>query len=170
MPGKLETAELQASSSITVLADPELHITEVDRRRRWQALERLVPLQADAYQKAKQSQLVKEQLEKLFESLAAGPEEISDELKESVKGIAEEVKSLAHKIDRTATEVRRLYRVVENSPYVPTRTQLDVLDEIESRHRGESCVLGDLTETRIPELERQLNEHRVPRIRLEQKE
>ena len=34
----------------------------------------------------------------------------------------------------TNTEVTQLYRAVESSPYLPTRTQLNRLDEIESRH------------------------------------
>ena len=40
---------------------------------------------------------------------------------------------------------------------IPTRTQLSVLDEIESRHRDESSVLDDLTDSKIPDMERRLN-------------
>jgi hypothetical protein len=165
----LEAGEHQVSTSLTVLEDPELDITEGDRQRRWQVVERLVPLQADTYRKGKQSQSIKEQLEELNESLAE-QEDISDELKESVKGIAEELEILAHEMDRTATEVTQLYRAVENSPYVPTQTQIHLLEEMEARHHDQSSELDELTETKIPELERQLNQNRVPRIRLEQKE
>ncbi len=60
----------KSSTSVIVEEDPELRITKGDLEKRWQTLERLLPLQGDIYRKAKQSRSLEEQLEKLEKSLA----------------------------------------------------------------------------------------------------
>jgi archaellum component FlaC len=161
----LNVDEHEASTSITVEADPELDITEADRQKRWETLDRVLPLMANIRKGAEQSGSLKDQLDELEKSLKE-QETIPDEIKESVKGLVEEVELLSHRMNRMSSEVSRLYRVVESSPFVPTETQIRVLGEIEARYRSESASLDELTGTKIPALERQLNEHQVPRIKV----
>ncbi len=160
---KLKVDEHEASTSINVEADPELRITETDRQTRWQTLERLLPLQADIYKSAKQGGSIKSQIDELQKSLE-DQEDVSDAIKETVKEVAEELKLLSHRLNRLNSEVSRLYRAVESSPHLPTETQRRVVGEIETRYRSESSTLDELAETKIPELERQLNENQIPRI------
>jgi hypothetical protein len=164
----LNVDDHEASTPITVEPDPEFVVTESDRRERWQVLERLLPLRTDIYRSAKKSGSLKDQLEKLQKSLDER-EGLPDELKETVEGLAEELRNLTHRMKRMSSEVTRLYRTVEGSPHLPTETQVRVLGEIETRYRRESSILDELIDTKIPELEKRLNEHQVPRITVEKK-
>jgi len=159
----LEVDEQQASTSITVEADPELQITEADRQTRWQTIERLLPLQADIYKSAKQGGAIKKQIDELQKSLK-DQEAVPDAIQDAVKDLAEEVKLQSHRLNRLNGDVSRLYRTVEGSPHLPTETQRRVVGEIETRYQSERSTLDELTETKIPELERQLNENQIPRI------
>jgi chromosome segregation ATPase len=159
----LKVDEREASTSFTVEADPELQITEADRRTRWETLERLIPLQADIYKSAKQGDAIKKQIDALQKSLE-DQEGVPDAIQDNVKELAEEIGLLSYRLNRLNSEVSRLYRTVEGSPHRPTDTQRRVVSEIETRYQSERGTLDELTESKIPELERQLNENQIPRI------
>jgi photosystem II stability/assembly factor-like uncharacterized protein len=161
----LQMGDAKAETMVIVEEDPELRITQRDLEKRWQTLDRLLPLQGDIYRKSKTSRSLQEQLEKLETSLDEH-EELPEELGETAKSLVEEAKLVSHRMSRLNSDITRLYRAVENSPFVPTQMQLDALDGLESRYREQNAELGELEENRIPDFEKQLNEHQVPRIQV----
>jgi len=162
----VKVADLEVSVPITVEADPMLRITAADRRRRWQTLARLLPLQADVAKANKEGRSLRDQLKTLSQSLA-DRKDLPDELQENLQGTLEEVEILAFNLNRSDGEVLQLYQAVESSPYLPTRTQLNVLEEVETRFRNRRSALEGFTAKQIPELEQQLNKHGVARIRID---
>ncbi len=75
-------------------------------------------------------------------------------------------KLVSHRMNQLNSDITRLYRAVENSPFVPTQMQVGALDGLESRYREQSTALDELTESKIPDFEKRLNEHQVPRIQV----
>jgi hypothetical protein len=161
----LQIGEAKEETPVIVESDPELRITQRDLEKRWQTLDRILPLQGDIYKKAKESRSLHEQLEKLEKSLSE-QKELPEALGETAEALVGEAELVSHRMNQLNSDITRLYRTVENSPFVPTQMQLDALDGLESRYRGESAALDELTGTEVPELERRLNEHEVPRIQI----
>jgi len=60
--------------------------------------------------------------------------------------------------------VTQLFGQISGSPFRPTVTQRDELDDLQKDFAKQSAALDTLVKTAVPAIEKQLNDANVPRI------
>ncbi len=104
-----------------------------------------------------------EGLESLEESVE-GVEAFDDSLKEMLTELLEEARELGRRQDRSNSTLSGLYRSIESSPFAPTATQLLSLEEATAAHEEQVPAYEKLIETRVPALEKEMNDKGIPRV------
>lgn len=160
---KLEVAGREATTTVEVEADPQLLRSEAERAHRWEVIGEIRELQTETSRAAQNTRSLVAGLESLEESVA-GVEAFDDSLKEMLAELLEEARELGRRQDSSNSTLSGLYRSIESSPFAPTATQLRRLEETTSAHQERSPDYDNLIETRVPALEKAMNDAGIPRV------
>jgi hypothetical protein len=79
----------------------------------------------------------------------------------SAAGEAEKVKTELARVNRSATQ---LFGQISGSPFAPTDTQRQELEDLTKEFAEHSAALNTLLTSTLPALDKQLNDAGVPRI------
>ena len=160
---KLEVAGRQATTTVEVEADPQLLRSEAERAHRWQVIGEIRELQTETSRAARNTRSLVAGLESLEESVA-GVEAFDDSLQEMLTELLQKTRELGRRQDSSNSTLSGLYRSIESSPFAPTATQLRRLEETRSAHQERSPDYDNLIETRVPALEKAMNDAGIPRV------
>ena len=160
---RVRKAALDASSTIEVEADPELEISENQRRTRWEAVDKLLTFVSAAKPRADRTKQLHQQLREAQKDLESD-EADTEALKTQLESFEQRARSLNHRVQRSHSLVQQLYRNVEESPYLPTSIQLRRVYELEARLAEDETVVDELTGDPLAALQNALAEAGLSRL------
>jgi chromosome segregation ATPase len=161
---KLTVGSWERTVPLVVEADPMLEISDADQNKRWESIKKLIPLQATSYSARKQASSLDRNIKDFKKSLSELPD-ISKDLRKRLDAVAEEVGKLASELNSLNSRITRIYSQITGSPFAPTVTQVRVLDELAPKLETLVSSLNQLITEKIPELNRVMNEEKIPRIK-----
>ncbi|HVC20977.1 MAG TPA: hypothetical protein VNE16_12925 [Vicinamibacterales bacterium] len=153
----------QLTTPVEVKADPLVRITEADRTARRAVVDRLVDVQKQADADAAKAASADRQMQALKKAVTAAPN-VPAGIRRGVDRLAGEAAGLKTDLGKTNSTVLRLYREITGSPFLPTVTQRQELDEAAQDLRTHGGRLATMLSKTIPALERQMDEAHVPRV------
>ncbi|HUA86966.1 MAG TPA: hypothetical protein VMB85_24085 [Bryobacteraceae bacterium] len=147
------------TTPVQVEADPSVTLTteQIDSRRK--VITAVMALQAKtepANTKAESLDTQLTALEKDHDAEAAAKDALDAAVKESGK-----VKTEMARINRSATQ---LFGQISGSPFLPTATQREQLEDLQQEFGKEGASLDTLLQKTVPAIEKRLNDAGVPRI------
>jgi photosystem II stability/assembly factor-like uncharacterized protein len=160
---RLTVAGKQVTANVVVEADPQLEITEQDRRTLRTITDNIIRAQTRTTAAVRSADSLNEQMAAVAKSVASA-KTITPALKKNVDDSARQVTDLRDKLRRLNTRMTSLYGEVTSSPFPPTAQQTRDLDDISKELDGHVTSLNAMINTSIPTLETQLNKENVPRI------
>jgi hypothetical protein len=155
---KLTTGGKELSTPVLVEADPAVTITSEDRATRRSIITAVLDLQAKTQRESTRADTLDTQLSALAKTDA--PEPIKKALTDAAKEAATQKTELA-RINRSTGQ---LFGMVSGSPFLPTTTQREELEDLDKDFGKHSAELETLLKTTVPAIEKQLNDAGVPRI------
>jgi hypothetical protein len=161
---KLTVGSWERTVPLVVEADPMLEISDADQNKRRESIKKLIPLQATSYSARKQASSLDRNIKDFKKSLPELPD-ISKDLRKRLDAVAEEVGKLASELNSLNSRITRIYSQITGSPFAPTVTQVRVLDELAPKLETLVSSLNQLITEKIPELNRVMNEEKIPRIK-----
>ncbi|HLH39256.1 MAG TPA: hypothetical protein VKX39_08930 [Bryobacteraceae bacterium] len=149
------------TTPVHVEADPSVTLTteQIDSRRK--IITEVMALQS----KTDPANTKADSLDTQLSGLARNPDAhaaAKDALDAAVKD-SEKVKTEMARINRG---VNQLFSQISGSPFVPTETQRQELEDLEQEFAQESAALDTLVQKTVPAIEKKLNDAGVPRITL----
>ncbi len=159
----LAIGDHEATTSLTLDPDPELVRTEADRLARWNAIERIRPLQVEFGETTRALRELQSALEDLEESIR-DVEAFDESLQEQLTELLTDTRMLAFQHGRANSLLSGAYNNIESSPFVPTATDLRRVDEAVAAHAEHTEIYDELIEIRVPALEQEMNEKGIPRV------
>jgi photosystem II stability/assembly factor-like uncharacterized protein len=160
---RLELDGRELTTPVIVNADPAVTTTTEDRAARRMMLTTALALQAKTEPSSVRAESASEQLETLSKSVegfAGAPAAV----KTAVKDAATKAAAINTELARVNRSVTQLFGQISGSPFVPTGTQGDELEDLTKAFGDESTALETLLTKTVPAVERQLNDAGVPRI------
>ena len=154
----MTVAGKELSTPVVVEADPTVTITSEDRATRRSIITAVLELQAKTQRESTRADTLDTQLSALAKTEA--PEPIQKALTDAAKQAATQKTELA-RINRSTGQ---LFGMVSGSPYLPTTTQREELEDLDKDFGKHSAELETLLKTTVPAIEKQLNDAGVPRI------
>jgi hypothetical protein len=147
------------TTPVHVDADPFVNISSDDIQARRGVITAVMALQAKTEPANSKADSLDTQLDALSKDVpdpAAIKDAIAAALKESNR-----VKTEMARINRGVTQ---LFGQIGGSPFLPTITQREELEDFQKDFEKQSAALDALLKTTVPGIEKQLNEANVPRI------
>jgi len=155
---KLTVAGKELSTPVLVEADSTVTITSEDRAKRRSIITAVLELQAKTQRESTRADTLDLQLSALAKIDA--PESIKKSLTDAAKQAATQKTELA-RINRSTGQ---LFGLVSGSPFLPTTTQREELEDLDKDFDKHSMEFETLLKTTVPAIEKQLNDAGVPRI------
>ena len=159
----MKLAGLEASGRVVVRADPQLQLSEADSAHRWEVIGQICELQTKTSKLARDIGSLVDGLASLEESVK-GVEAFDDGLQKMLTDLLGDARQLAFRQGGSNSALSGAYRSIESSPFAPTAIQARVLEETTAAHVKQVQALEGLLETRVPALEKQMNDKGIPRV------
>ncbi|HTK28891.1 MAG TPA: hypothetical protein VL309_05040, partial [Vicinamibacterales bacterium] len=153
----------ELTTPVVVEADPLVPLTTEERAARRTAIAAIMALQAKTEPAARQVASIGSQLAAVSKSLAGAPN-ATPAIRNAAQAAVKEAEALETELARINRSVTQLYGQVNGSPFLPTRTEHDEIDDLGREFGAKASSLDTLVKTTIPALERQMNEAGIPRI------
>ncbi|MFQ6045549.1 MAG: WD40/YVTN/BNR-like repeat-containing protein [Gemmatimonadales bacterium] len=156
---RLEVGGKTYTTEIAVHGDPRIEISDADRMARQEALLSLHTLAGPIHDATQAVGRLSRQLADvngLLEEHGKAPETLS----ETVKHLRQDLDTLRQKL-RQASRDARVANAIDGSTSRPTADQLWQIDRLWERVPGLIGQLNEIIETRLPELNRTLDEHGI---------
>jgi hypothetical protein len=147
------------STPVHVEPDPDVEVTTQDIETRRSVITSVMTLQSKTDPANTRAESLDTQLGALAKSVEI-PAAAKDALAAAVKE-SEKVKTDMARINRS---VSQLFGQVSGSPFAPTTTQREELEDLQKDFDKQSDALETLLKKTIPAIEKQLNDAGVPRI------
>ena len=153
----------EETTTLVIEPDPELARTEEERLARWNAIERIRPLQVELGETGDAIDELESQLQALETSMR-GVEVFDDSLREKLTALLDDTRMLAFRHRRADGLLSGAYNAIESSPFAPTATHLRQVDEAVAAHAEHVRTYDQLVATRVPALEQEMDEKGIPRL------
>jgi hypothetical protein len=140
--------------------DPDVTVSNDDIETRRGVITSVMALQARTEPANTRADSLDTQLDALSKGVPDAPQPVKDALAAAVKE-SNTVKTEMARINRGVTQ---LFGQISGSPFRPTVTQRDELDDLQKDFAKQSAALDTLVKTAVPAIEKQLNDANVPRI------
>jgi len=177
MPGTytvhLSSDEYESSTPVVVRLDPRSNATQSELAAQQAELLRLWEMATSSVGVVRKIDAVKPQLDDLAKRLGRLGDPPAD-IVDSVKAIASQLDSIRAKFvrpegsdqagARLLDKIRSLSGSIGRAAYSPTDAQRDWTDQVRNELDGVLERLADIMESRLSELNRQMNDAGVPRI------
>jgi len=147
------------TTPVRVEPDPTVTLTSENIKTRRSVIATVMALQAKTEPANTRAESLDTQLTALAHTVDA-PAAAKDALASAVKESGT-VKTEMARINRGVTQ---LFGQISGSPFRPTVTQRDELDDLQKDFAKQSAALDTLVKTAVPAIEKQLNDANVPRI------
>jgi hypothetical protein len=147
------------TTAVRVEPDPEVKLTSEDMQTRRSAITAVMALQGKTDPASTRAESLDTQLSALARSLEA-PAVIKDALATAAKESAT-VRTEMARINRS---IGQLFGQISGSPFRPTATQREELEDLQNDFDKQSAALEILLTKTVPAIEKQLNDAGVPRI------
>jgi len=151
------------TTPVRVEPDPAVVVTSQEIETRRSVITAVMALQAKTDPANTRAESLDTQLSALAHSVDA-PAAIKEALASATKQ-SETVKTEMARINRS---VGQLFGQIIGSPFVPTGTQREELEDLQKDFDTQSAVLETLLKSTVPAIEKQLNDAGVPRISVKQ--
>jgi photosystem II stability/assembly factor-like uncharacterized protein len=151
------------TTPIVVEADPLVTINTDDRSQRRGVITTALDLQAKSEPASVRAESASDQLEALAKSVdgvAGAPVAV----KKTTKDAAAQAATIKTELARITRSTTQLFGQISGSPFVPTDTQRQELEDLQKELAEQSSALNTLLAATIPSVEKQLNDAGVPRI------
>ena len=148
------------TTPIHVEPDPDVNVSAGDIQTRRGVINTVVALQAKTEPANAKADTLGTQLDGLSKAVTDVPAPIQEAMASALKE-SSTVKTEMARINRGVTQ---LFGQVSGSPFLPTGTQHEQLEDLQKDFEKQSAALDKLLKTTVPELEKQLNDANVPRI------
>jgi hypothetical protein len=148
------------TTPILVDPDPDVNISTDDLHKRRDTITAVITLQAKTEPANTRADSLDTQLDTLSKGVPEAPAAIKDALATALKE-SNKVKTEMARINRGVTQ---LFGQISSSPFLPTGTQRDELEDLQKDFEKQSAALDTLVKTTVPGIEKQLNDANVPRI------
>ncbi|HEX9698136.1 MAG TPA: hypothetical protein VGD06_01645 [Acidobacteriota bacterium] len=153
----------EETTTLVIEPDPELARTEAERLARWNAIERIRPLQVELGETGDAIDELESQLQALETSMR-GVEVFDDSLREKLTALLDDTRMLAFRHRRANGLLSGAYNAIESSPFAPTATHLRQVDEAVAAHAEHVRTYDELVATRVPALVQEMDEKGIPRL------
>jgi hypothetical protein len=147
------------TTAVRVEPDPEVTLTGEDIQTRRSSINAVMALQAKTEPANTRAESLDTQLSALARSVEA-PAVVKDALASAAKD-STTVKTEMARINRS---VGQLFGQISGSPFRPTATQREELEDLQKEFDKQSAALETLLTKTVPAIEKQLNDAGVPRI------
>ena len=147
------------TTPVRVEPDPTVAVTSHEIETRRSVITAVMALQAQTDPANTRAESLDTQLTALARSVDA-PAMAKDALASAVKE-SETVKTEMARINRS---VGQLFGQISGSPFTPTATQREELEDLQKDFDKQSAALETLVKKTVPAIEKQLNDAGVPRI------
>jgi photosystem II stability/assembly factor-like uncharacterized protein len=147
------------TTPIRVEPDPSIKVTAEDIQTRRSMITAVMALQAKTDPANTRADSLDTQLTALAKSVDA-PAGAKDALASATKE-SETVKTEMARINRS---IGQLFGQISGSPFAPTATQREELEDLQKDFEKQSAALETLLKKTVPAIEKQLNDAGVPRI------
>jgi len=147
------------STPVRVEPDPAVTVSKQETETRRSVITAVMALQAKTDPANTRAESLDTQLSALAHSVDA-PAPAKDALASAAKE-SETVKTEMARINRS---VGQLFGQVSGSPFAPTATQREELEDLQKDFDKQSVALDTLLKKTVPAIEKQLNDAGVPRI------
>jgi hypothetical protein len=147
------------STAVRVEPDPDVKVTTQDVETRRSVITSIITLQSKTEPANTRAESLDTQLGALAKSVEA-PAAAKDALAAAVKE-SETVKTEMARVNRS---VSQLFGQVSGSPFAPTATQREELEDLQKDFDKQSAALETLLKKAVPAIEKQLNDAGIPRI------
>jgi len=148
------------TTPVHVDPDPDVTISNDDIQARRGVITYVMSLQARTEPANSRADSLETQLDALSKGVPDAPQPIKDALAAALRE-SNTVKTEMARINRGVTQ---LFGQVSGSPFLPTGTQRDELEDLQKDFDKQSATLDTLLKTTVPAIEKQLNDANVPRI------
>ena len=151
------------TTAVVVEPDPMVTTTTEDRTQRRQVIAAGLALQAKTEPASVKAESASDQLDALRKSVdgfAPAPAAV----KTAAKSAAEEAAKLKTELARVNRSTTQLFGQISGSPFLPTTTQRQELEDLTKEFDEQSAALNTLLTTTVPALDKQLHDAGVPRI------
>ncbi len=148
------------TTPVHVDPDPDVNISSEDLRTRRGVITAVMALQTKTEPANARADSLDTQLDALSKAVPDAPTAIKDALTKALKESTTAKTEMA-RINRGVTQ---LFGQVSASPFLPTVTQREQLDDLQKDFDKQSAALDTLLQTSVPAIEKQLNDANVPRI------
>ncbi len=147
------------TTPVKIDPDPSVSLSTEDIQTRRTVITSVMALQAKVEPANTKADSLDTQLTALSRGLDA-PAAAKDALATAVKDSGK-VKTEMARINRS---IGQLFGMVSGSPFLPTMTQREELEDLQKDFDKQSAALDTLLKTTVPAIEKQLNDAGVPRI------
>ncbi len=148
------------TTPVRVEPDPDVTISTSDLQARRTMINSIVALQAKTEPANSRTDSLDTQLDALSKSLTDAPAAVKDAIAAALK----ESNKLRTEMGRVNRGVTSLFGQVTGSPFLPTGTQRDQLEDLQKDFEKQSAALETMLKTTVPALEKQISEANLPRI------
>jgi len=155
---KLTAGGKELSTPVLVEADPAVTITNEDRATRRSIITAVLELQGKTQRESTRADALDTQLSALAKTDAPSP------IKKALTDAAKEAAAQKTELARINRSTGQLFGMVIGSPFLPTTTQREELEDLDKDFDKHSTELETLLKKTVPAIEKQLNDAGVPRI------
>jgi len=148
------------TTPIHVDADPYANVSADEIQARRGVITAVMALQARTEPASTRADSLDTQLDSLSKNVPDAPAAIKDTIAAALKESGK-VKTEMARINRGVTQ---LFGQVSGSPFLPTGTQREQLEDLQKDFEKQSEALDTLLKTTVPGIDKQLNDANVPRI------
>jgi len=148
------------TTPVHVDADPYVNVSADDIQARRGVITAVMALQAKTEPANSKADSLDTQLGALSKNVPDAPAAIKDAIAAALKESGK-VKTEMARINRGVTQ---LFGQISGSPFLPTVTQREQLEDFQKDFEKQSEALDTLVKTSVPGIEKQLNDANVPRI------
>jgi hypothetical protein len=103
-------------------------------------------------------------LDTQLDALSKGVPDAPTPIKDSLTAALKESNMVKTEMARINRGVSGLFGQISGSPFLPTGTQRDQLEDLQKDFDKQSAALDKLLKTTVPDIEKQLNDANVSRI------
>lgn len=153
----------ETTGMVQVQADPEVQVSQTDRRFRRQTLDQLIPLVSLGAATQTGLQEITNQLNELKGQLE-GMADQSD-LLEEVKELSKQIDEKTEALNPSSRSLSGVYGDVRDSPFRPTGTQTAALERNGPKVKEIATWLNGFIDKEMNDLERKLRRSDVPRLK-----
>ena len=158
----IHRGESETRGTIAVEPDPEVQVSDSDRRFRRQTLEELIPLITLGTETQTTLTEVRSQLSDLKTQLEGQDSELLSEIDDLLKQLEEETADL----NRSARSLSSTYNSINDSPFRPTDTLIAVFKRDAPEVRKLAEWLNDFLKKEMSQLEGKVRRADIPRMKV----